>query len=31
MIGRGRKGQLGPKNNDECYTQKQDVYNELSQ
>lgn len=27
----GNEGQLGPKNNDECYTQKQDVYNELSQ
>lgn len=27
----GNEGQLGRKNNDECYTQKQDVYNELSQ
>ena len=26
----GNKGQLGIKKNDECYTQKQDVYNELS-
>ena len=27
----GNAGQLGRKNNDECYTSKQDVYNELSQ